>query len=87
MLDHYFRKKDVLNYTTKAQTVPMIANSELNENGIILSDFFLVGSTSLVPPTPLLPPPPPPPSRFSHFLKILLSLQKRGRRIGNNVNL
>ena len=56
MLDHYFRKKDVLNYTTKAQTVPMIANSELNENGIILSDFFLVGSTSLVPPTPLLPP-------------------------------
>ena len=57
MLDHYFRKKDVLNYTTKAQTVPMIANSELNENGIILSDFFLVGSTSLVSPTPPLPPP------------------------------
>ena len=57
MLDHYFRKKDVLNYTTKAQTVTMIANSELNENGIILSDFFLVGSTSLVP-TPPLPPPP-----------------------------
>ena len=58
MLDHYFRKKDVLNYTTKAQTVTMIANSELNENGIILSDFFLVGSTSLVSPTPPLPPPP-----------------------------
>ena len=57
MLDHYFRKKDVLNYTTKAQTVTMIANSELNENGIILSDFFLVGSTSLVSPTPPLPPP------------------------------
>ena len=86
MLDHYFRKKDVLNYTTKAQTVPMIANSELNENGIILSDFFLVGSTSLVSPPPPLPPPPPPP-RFSHFLKILLSLQNRGRGIGNNVNL
>ena len=86
MLDHYFRKKDVLNYTTKAQTVTMIANSELNENGIILSDFFLVGSTSLVSPTPPLLPPPPPP-RFSHFLKILLSLQNRGRGIGNNVNL
>ena len=58
MLDHYFRKKDVLNYTTKAQTVTMIANSELNENGIILSDFFLVGSTSLVSPTPPLHPHP-----------------------------
>ena len=49
MLDHYFRKKDVLNYTTKAQTVTMIANSELNENGIILSDsFWLVPLVYLV---------------------------------------
>ena len=49
MLDHYFRKKDVLNYTTKAQTVTMIANSELNENGINLSDsFWLVPLVYLV---------------------------------------
>ena len=49
MLDHYFRKIDVLNYTTKAQTVTMIANSELNENGINLSDsFWLVPLVYLV---------------------------------------
>ena len=60
----------------------MIANSEINENGIIYSDSFLGGPDGFVKNQfPLTPSP------TYHLLKILLSLQKRGRRIGNYVNL
>ena len=74
---HLVRKIDALNQTMKAQPVTMIANSEINENYIIFSDSFLVVPAGFVKNQ--LPP--------YHFLKILLSLQKRGRRIGSYVNL
>ena len=57
----------------------MIANSEINENGIILSHPFLVGSASFF--LKISYPPPP-----TIFVEISLNLQKRGRGIGNYVN-
>ena len=39
----HFLKKNALKLTTKAQPVTMIANNEINENGIIFSNPHLVG--------------------------------------------
>ena len=47
--DHcIFFKKDALKWTTKAQPVTMIANSEINENGIIFFHPSLVGPAVLL---------------------------------------
>ena len=42
ILHSTFLKKDALKSTAKAQPVTMIANSEINENGIIFSHPFFV---------------------------------------------
>ena len=68
----------VLNQTTKAKLVTMIANSEINETGKILSHPFLVCPVGFLKnqlPPSLLP-------LFSKFY-----CPFRGRGIGNYVNL
>ena len=57
----------------------MIANSEVNENGIFFSHPPLVGPAGFLKNQLHQTPPPPPPLQPYHFLEILLSLQKRGR--------
>ena len=77
---HLVRKKDSLNYTTNAQPITMIANSGINENGIIFADSFLVVPVSFVKNQSPCPSPLP-------FFETSIVTSKRGRRIGNYVNL
>ena len=72
----HLKKKNARKYTTKAQPVTMIANNEINENGLIFSHPPLVDPAGFLK-NQFNPPPPPPPPPY-HFFGNFIVLSEKG---------